>query len=336
MRKSDTYSVTGGVDGGYVLKGYRLPWISHLFPLVFCVGLLGVTHAQNPRSPLANYEGQFQTEKLSRNGFDLYYRSLGTGEPVLILSGGPGDDCDYMLPVAAEIAKNAHAILLEQRGTGRSIPPRVDKSTISLALYLQDFEALRVHLQAQRWTVVGHSAGGILAMDYAAAYPERVSKLILLDTAPVAFQHLIAFQDNILDRLSLEDRDRLATLEKANSPQARAAIAELQAKGLFFDRAIGEQLADELSNAWHADVGHLLGEEITAPGYDLRPHLKNFDNPVLVLNGRQDPMDPLMAYETAAAFKHSTLKFIDRAGHFPWFDQPKDFDAAIEDFLVSR
>jgi proline iminopeptidase len=68
-------------------------------------------------------------------------------------------------------------------------------------------------------------------------------------------------------------------------------------------------------------VGHLLGPEITAPGYDLRPRLKAFDRPVLVLNGRQDPMDPRMAYETSAAFSHSTLLFVDRAGHFPWFDQ---------------
>jgi proline iminopeptidase len=285
---------------------------------------------------LAGDKNQFQTEKISRDGFDLYYRSLGTGEPVLILSGGPGDDCDYLLPVASGVAKYAHAILLEQRGTGRSLPPHLDKNTINLALYLEDFEALRAHLNVQRWTVIGHSAGGILAMDYAAAYPERVDKLILMDTAPVAFEYLTAFEDNILARLSLEERNRLAALEKADSPQSRTEAAKLEAKGLFFDRTIGEQLAGELGNAWHADVGHLLGSEITAPGYDLRPRLKDFDRPVLVLNGRQDPMDPLMAYETSAAFRHATLKFIDRAGHFPWFDQPNEFDKALEDFLRSK
>lgn len=316
-------------------KRYRLPWIS-LFRLAVSAALVGSALAQNTPSPLAGYENQFKTEKIPRAGFDLYYRSLGAGEPVLILSGGPGDDCDYLLPVASEIAKSAHAILLEQRGTGRSLPPQIDKSTIDLALSLEDFEALRAHLNVQRWTVVGHSAGGILAMDYAAAYPDRVDKLILLDTAPVAFQYLTAFEDNVLDRLSLEDRNQLATLEKADSPQSRAAIAKLEAKGLFYDRQLGEQLAGELSSAWHADVGHLLGPEITAPGYDLRPRLKHFDGPVLVLNGRQDPMDPRMAYETSAAFRHSTLLFIDRAGHFPWFDQPKEFDKNLGDFLKSK
>jgi proline iminopeptidase len=315
-----------------VFKPYRFSWIP-LFSFAVGAALIGSAPAQDTKSPLAGYEDQFKTEKIPRDGFDLYYRSLGTGEPVLILSGGPGDDCDYMLPIASDIAKYAHAILLEQRGTGRSLLPQVDKSTMNLALSLEDFEALRVHLKVQRWTVVGHSAGGILAMDYAAAYPDRVDKIVLLDSAPVAFQYLAAFEDNILDRLSMEDRDQLATLEKTDSPQSRAAIAKLEASGLFFDRNIGEQLAAELSGAWHADVGHLLGPEITAPGYDLRPRLKNFNHPVLVLNGRQDPMDPRMAYETSAAFSHSTLLFVDRAGHFPWFDQPKEFDKDLGDFL---
>lgn len=216
------------------------------------------------------------------------------------------------------------------------MPPRIDKNTINLELSLQDFEALRAHLKAERWTVIGHSAAGILAMDYAARYPEHIDKLVLLDSVPVAFQYLVAFQDNILDRLSLEERDRLGALEKEDSPQSRAEVAKLEAKSLFFDRKIGAQLAGELSRAWHADVGYQLGQEITAPGYDLRPRLKDFDRPVLVLNGRQDPMDPWMAYQTSAAFPHSTLRFIDRAGHFPWFDQPKEFDKALGDFLNSK
>lgn len=120
-------------------------------------------------------------------------------------------------------------------------------------------------------------------------------------------------------------------------------MAELESKALFFDRKMGAQMAAELSGAWHSDVGHLLGPEITAPGYDLRPRLASFDRTVLVLNGRQDPMDPVMAYETNAAFKHSTLRFIDRvrsaerlrlAGHFPWFDQPAEFDKVLTNFMA--
>ena len=300
------------------------------------VGLSFVTErAQRGSSMLSLGQEKFQTENIRRDGFDLYYRSLGTGEPILLLSGGPGDNCDYLFPLAERMSKYAHVILLEQRGTGRSMPPNLDKTTINLKLYLQDYEALRTHLKLQSWTVLGHSAGGLLAMNYAAAYPQRIHRLMLLDTAPVASELLNAFQDNLLDRLSMAERKQLASTQQSDSSESRRISADLQLAGLFYDRTIGGKLAGELSNAFHKEVGSLLGAEITKSGYDLRPQLKDFTGSVLVLNGRQDPMDPLMAVKTSAAFVSSTLTFINRAGHFPWLEQPEPVDVAIRSFLTS-
>jgi len=61
--------------------------------------------------------------------------------------------------------------------------------------------------------------------------------------------------------------------------------------------------------------------------------LRGFDRKVLVLNGRQDPMDPRTAYETAHAFSDSTLLFINQADHFPWLEQPKSFADDLQAFL---
>lgn len=285
---------------------------------------------------LAQQQGdKFQDGKIPRSGFSLYYRVAGAGRPVLILSGGPGDDCDYMAPVALDVAKSARAILLEQRGTGRSRPSVINQNFINLQNYLEDFEAIRIHLNVERWTVVGHSAGGLLAMYYAAAHPERIDKLVLLDTAPIASEFLRPLDDNILDRLSLTERQQLIALQKSGSttPETMSAMARLQMGAFFFDRKVGATAVAAMSNAWHADIGRLLGNEITPPGYDLRPRLANFDRPVLVLNGRQDPMDPLMAYETSAALKKSMLKFIDRAGHFPWLEHPTELNDILNSFL---
>ena len=308
----------------------RLRW----FTLCFIPICSAMALAQTPEQTEAlSHGGQFQIGKVPRAGFDLYYRTLGEGEPVLLLSGGPGNDCDYMTAVAEQVAKFGRAILLEQRGTGRSLPPIVDKDTITLALYLEDLEALRKHLNVERWILVGHSAGGLLAMYYAAANSARVDKLVLVDTAPIASEFLRPFDDNMLDRLSTEERNRLATLQKSSAPEARSEIAQLQVGALFFDREVGTRVAAAIGNAWHPAIGRLLGGEMTPPGYDLRGRLKDFDRPVLILNGRQDPMDPLMAYETSVAFKQSTLKFIERAGHFPWMEQEREFDDVLGAFL---
>ena len=308
-------------------RGYLL----RLLPALLLI--LSVTPALAPNSKQTIPENKLQENKIPRLGFDLYYRTAGNGHPFLILSGGPGDDSDYMAPVALEAAKFGQAILLEQRGTGRSIPPAIDNTTINLATYLGDMEALRVQLKVEQWTLIGHSAGGLLAMYYAAAHPDRVEKLILLDSAPIASEFLRPLQANMLDRLSPQERDRLTVLEKSSALDAPAEIAQINARALFFDRQIGAQVAATMGNAWHAEVGRLLGNEMSAPGYDLRPRLEEFERPVLVVNGRQNPMDPLMAYETSVAFKNSTLRFIDRAGHMPWFEQQKQFADALDDFL---
>ncbi len=67
--------------------------------------------------------------KLPRPGFDLHYRVYRPGAPVLLLSGGPGFDPEYLAPVAAALPGS---ILVDLRGTGRSIPPKLDHDTINL------------------------------------------------------------------------------------------------------------------------------------------------------------------------------------------------------------
>jgi pimeloyl-ACP methyl ester carboxylesterase len=126
--------------------------------------------------------------KISREGFDLWYRTYGSGRPVLVLSGGPGLDCDYMEPVAQELAKKNQAVLVELRGTGRSRPPVVNAETVSVKTCLADLEALRDHLKAERWTVVGHSAGGTLGLFYAAAHPASVEALVLISSGHVVYE----------------------------------------------------------------------------------------------------------------------------------------------------
>jgi proline iminopeptidase len=303
------------------------------FFIFLLVAFLAPAFAPSP-GPATAQVGLFQVEKLPRGNFDLYYRVAGVGRPVVILSGGPGDDCDYLMPVAKDVARSAQAIVPELRGTGRSIPPLIDQGTISVAAYLDDLEALRVSLRIDRWTVIGHSAGGLLAMRYAAAYPRHVDKLVLLDTVPVASELLIPLNDNILDRFSAVERDRMAALLQSSSSDAQHDVALLQAAVFFFDRKLGAKIVTDIAKTYHADVGRLLGGDLIPPdGYNLRPSLKDFERPVLVLSGRQDPMDPLMAAETATAFKHSTLRFIDRAGHFSWFEQPEQFEIALNAFL---
>jgi proline iminopeptidase len=285
--------------------------------------------------------GQLPQTKVARNGFDLYYREAGTGHPVVLLSGGPGFDCDYLAPVAHELAKSSRAILVELRGTGRSRPQIISRETINVNAYLDDLEALRAHLKLERWTVLGHSTGGVLAMYYAAAHPDRVDSLVLVGSAPVAVEFLDALMDNLMMRLSPERRNALATL---NQPTGNSAVRDRAAEGMkimlpayFFDPAKATKFAALFgAEMLQSDVNQLLSMEMLRPGADLRPQLKDFSRPALLVYGRQDPLDARVAYETHLALKNSRLEFINRCGHFPWVEQPEQFYKIVEEFLATK
>jgi len=264
--------------------------------------------------------------RVARDGFGLQYRSSGEGAPVLTLSGGPGIDADYLEPVAEEMARSHRTILVELRGTGRSIPPRIDRSTVNLKLYLEDLEALRAALGIERWTVLGHSAGANLAMHYALAFPARTAALVLADSGPVRESVARAIWDNLLPRLTAEERAGLGP-----APNLRTLLP-----AYFFDRDKGRDMIETFrGESFHPEVAQLLAADEMAPGMDMRPALAGLETPALIVAGRQDPIDPAMQYEIHLALRGSRLVLLERCGHYPWLEQPDAFFAAVREFLAA-
>src|SRR5207237_736617 len=146
-----------------------------------------------------------------RNDAELFYTIVGTsGDYVLVLSGGPGEDIRSMQRVADELGKKYRCIMWEQRGTGRSKLPKYDSSTINLNAYLEDIEALRKQLHAGKFIVVGNSWGMILGLAYAGTNPDATRGVITIGSGPITFEYLGVFSDNQFSRLGaceLEMRD---------------------------------------------------------------------------------------------------------------------------------
>lgn len=271
-------------------------------------------------------------------GLTLHYRSLGTGTPVILLSGGPGLDVDYMLPVA-EYFPSHRRILFEQRGTGRSIPARVMPEDMTVSVAVQDLEALRVHLGLQRLLLAGHSWGGMLAMAYAAEHPDKVDRLILIDSGGATMEFAGWFGDNIRARLRPEDieAERYWTESAARGvPADKVALETMRAvtPGYFYDRSKGLAFAASLpEGAIHEEASGMLFADL-AKGYDLRAGLRRFDRPTLIVHGHQDPIGDKTAEDLHALIKGSTLVYLDKCGHFPWLEQPEAFRRALADFLA--
>jgi proline iminopeptidase len=271
-------------------------------------------------------------------GLELHYRSVGTGSPVIILSGGPGFAVDYMLPVA-DVFPSHRRILLEQRGTGRTRGAKLAAGDMTLAAVVQDVEALRVHLQQERLFLVGHSWGGMLAMAYAATHPDRIDRLILIDSGGPTLEFATWFEDNIRARLRPEDVEAERYWKEAAKRGVSADKAEIESvkaitPAYFFDRAKGLAFAAQLpDNALDAEGSATLFADL-AKSYDVRAGLRALDRPTLIVHGHQDPIGDKTAEDLHALIKSSTLIYLDKCGHFPWLEKPDAFRKAISDFLA--
>src|SRR3954469_12927229 len=114
------------------------------------------------------------------DGRRLAYRRAGSGPTLVCHGGGPGFSGLYLQDVAG-LDEHLELILLDPRGTGGSDRP-ADARAYSIEDYANDVEELREHLGLERIHLLGHSHGGVVAMDYAARFPDRVEKLVLAST----------------------------------------------------------------------------------------------------------------------------------------------------------
>ena len=272
-------------------------------------------------------------------GVELHYRSAGSGTPAVILSGGPGFTVDYVVPVGDFFPTGYRRIYLEQRGTGKSRPATLDPKSLTLQTVVEDLEALRLQLKQDRLLLVGHSWGGMLAMAYAVAHPDRVDRLILIGSGGPTLEFTQWFGDNIDARLRPEDieaRTYWQAAAKNGTAPDKVALENVRAivPGYFFDRKKGLAFATELKDGvLFQDVNQLLFTDL-GKHYDLRAGLRKLNRPVLILQGHQDPIGDKTAEDIHGLIAGSALSYINKSGHFPWIEQPDDFRRAIAEFLA--
>jgi proline iminopeptidase len=272
-------------------------------------------------------EGTFENA-----GLVLHYRTLGKGSPVVILSGGPGMDVDYMLPVAEIVAHDHMAVLLEQRGTGRSMPADLSAQTVSGDLMQTDIEALRAKLGVVQMTLLGHSAGAITALSYAIAHPASVKSLVLLGVPAPTFKGNSRADAVLMARLTPEEKAQMG--EASSHPEQLMDVLRIVFAADFSDQTKGQAFAaTQTAENFHAKTMMLIE---SSGAYDLRDGLRALHVPVLIVQGKDDPYSPAIAAETKDAVAGAQLIAVDGAGHFGWLEQPDVYAKALTGFLKDK
>jgi proline iminopeptidase len=277
-------------------------------------------------------------------GAALYYRDIGSGLPIIILHGGPGFDHQYLLPDMDRLADDYRLIYYDQRGRSKSVWS-VQPTAVSIQSEIDDLEALRADLHLEQAALLGHSWGGLLAMEYALRHPERVSHLILLNTCPASYDDFKVFEQRLAAR-NAEDAERMRVLESLSAfaegdLQTRATYYRLYFQPTLRPPVLLDRLVEHLEVGWtkesvltaRATTGRLFPETVELPGYNLLPELTRLRMPTLVLHGDYDFVPVACAAHIAEAIPGACLVVLRDCGHFSYMERPDEVRAALSEFF---
>jgi pimeloyl-ACP methyl ester carboxylesterase len=261
--------------------------------------------------------------KVPGDAVTLHVRIAGhaAAPAVLVaLHGGPGNSSDYMVSLEQLAGPRLAVVTYDQRGTGRSSKP---SAGYAMASYVADLEAVRQAVGIERLHLLGHSWGGVLALRYAVAHPDRVQSLILMGSG-------------------------VLKPEAAQQGQAHKAqrIAALQEQGML---PPDMQSLSDILPAYFSDPGFAMPEELkdmyydpvveqetwaALEGYDFAAGLDDLHLPVLLVWGEDDPFGTAYLESTQRALTGADLEIVllENCGHY-WHECLEPFFAHVRAFL---
>lgn len=267
----------------------------------------------------------------------IYYRTFGEGKPLLIINGGPGMNSNGFEDIAKKLSKHNKTIIYDQRGTGKSILADLNVSSVTMKLMVDDIESLRKHLKIEKWSILGHSFGGMLAAYYATFYPEHIDHLIFSSSGGLDLSLLNDVQSGLQSKLSSEEKKSLAKWSQKIDDGDTSHFARLQrgmalAPAYVVDRKWIPIIAERLTQG-NSKLNQLIWDDLQKIKFDCKEKLKTFGQPVLILQGDQDILNPEIAETAHRILKNSKLVFLKHSGHYGWLDNEDQYMNEVEAFL---
>ncbi len=274
-------------------------------------------------------------------GHEIYIERCGNSEgiPIIFLHGGPGGGCkaDHRRYFDPEIY---NIILMDQRGSGRSLPYGKIKGN-STDLLIEDMERVRCHFNLDQWTLFAGSWGVTLALAYAQAYPSRVSAMVLRGAflgqddnvdwffgnganwflpqqwneffEEMQFNDMESIKDQLYNRIFSEDVNVVAKTAKAWEKWSGAVVMfSLSSPGFDNNNSVDESAIVKAKIEFHyAKNQYFLKKNELLKNIGLVP-----DVPISIIHGARDlTCLPENAWKLHKMLPTSTVRFLHSAGH---------------------
>ncbi|MHA6764317.1 alpha/beta fold hydrolase [Streptacidiphilus sp. PAMC 29251] len=268
------------------------------------------------------------------HGYRRAYRIAGSG-PAVLLIHGIGDSSATWAEVIPGLARKHTVIAPDLLGHGDSDKPRADYSVAAYANGVRDLLGV---LGIERATLVGHSLGGGVAMQFAYQFPERTERLVLVSTGGVGRE-----LNPVLRAVSLPGADLMLSALRLPTMRTQTHLVIRLMKLLNTD--LGQDapdllnLVDALPDAtarsafirtlravvdWRGQVVTMLDRCYLVRGM-----------PTMLVWGSRDSIVPVRhAHRAHDAMPGSRLEIFEGAGHFPFHNDPDRFRELVEDFIT--
>ncbi|MET9122222.1 alpha/beta hydrolase [Streptomyces sp. NPDC004528] len=261
------------------------------------------------------------------------YHVAGSGPVCLVHPGGPGAHWEYLQ--MHNLERHMTAVYIAPIGAGES--GSLPDGIYSMERYARFIDGLVAHLGLTQVFLLGHSAGGCAALQYAVDHSDRLAGLILYGSTPVFGPDMFAEVGVQLEAFAQrhagrpEVADVLAAFQSQREPFGKAEVMEHRRRSLPAYFADYWGAGDRLSN-WAATVDFEYLPIIEH--WDARDELGKVSVPTLILVGRHDAMTPVRwAEEMHEKIADSQVTVFKNSGHFIHVEEPQAFVQAIAEFL---
>jgi proline iminopeptidase len=276
--------------------------------------------------------GSFQS-----NGLKLTYETQGSGdEVVIVVHGGAGLPHEYFHPMLYNLSRYTKLVFFDRRADMLSATSGHGMASVSELS--DDVDALRKTLGLEKVTLLGHSFGATIALNYALRHPANVKRLILVSAA-ASVENPYEGEKRILKVLSKAEMAAYRSSEGGSGATKPCERVRRRYSVLYphyfhklvpyeFDRGVYTVYFDALSKkeALAAD----------SSGLDVRARLGGINVPTLVVAGRHDVVTPPdQSSDLAKGLPQSRLVVLEHSGHFPFFEENYLFTEWVRQFMIA-
>lgn len=263
---------------------------------------------------------------VTTDGVSLVVEQQGTGPPFLMVHGFTGAKEDFA-DHAPCFARHSTVITYDLRGHGESDHPG-ELASYSFDRLAADALSVADACGADRFVLLGHSMGGMVALRMVLEHPERVVGLVLMDTAPGKPQGIDADMAEVAAQLALEDgMAELRILLDAANPLGSEADQRVRAERPGYVEFGARKWAAVEPAAYAGLLREIVHQR------DQLDAMRQITCPTLVVVGEQD--EPFLddSHAMVEAIDGAELVVVPRAGHSPQFENPDVWYAAVDGFV---